>query len=367
MRVIIMKKIIAAIIALPIAFLIVVNVDKVSHPSEVVGVWKNNTTRSYTFNSLGTGTFDPGKEGESSKTISWYVKDGLLCINQFPDYYYLELKEGSFKHTGYKEQYQTFEKVGEAKSAESIWGKAISLLFNLGGDNTSGKSLESNLSGTEIQEMDTSDILSVFGINSQQTENYLNVTGNYKRYIKSSKFDVYYPSKLFNNVQEISNYKDYKEASNTEGILFSGESGSTLTYAKASCASDQKASDYLNTISSDLLIENVLSDTEDSVGRCLVITGYTTSAQKEIFYILLRSYGTDVYIMDARFPGFEDAVDQQRKNYYAECIYRGAGFSNTSKSLRSYADYIEESGILDEEFSAAMDIKSVNEAEKVEW
>lgn len=366
-----MKNILAVIIAFPIAFIIIINIDKTSHPSGMIGKWGNDTTIYYTFDGNGSGKYDPGKYGDKEESITWFVKDNKLYINQFPHRYSLDLYDDYFVHTGYKEEYSHFTKV--ASSSDEVQKSPVDAIIDRftfdksSNDNQEhGNNIEESSEVSEaLEEHPAGDINSEFGIHTENEENYLYVTGNYNKYDGSGKFCFYYPYQLFSGVEKISRYGKY-EGEKICGFKFSG-SESSLIFAEYHGETEDENAAYYESIVNNLAIETTIVDLKDKDGSCTVYTGYSDDNREEVFYITIRLDSDMVYIMDARFPKSGNDLDQQRKNYYTECLYRGAGFSITKKELRSYDDFLSESGAIDQEFQSSNDIKSITEAETVKW
>lgn len=89
-------------------------------------------------------------------------------------------------------------------------------------------------------------------------------------------------------------------------------------------------------------VQEILSTRDPSDGGegRLILTGYG-----EGLYGAVGRYGlvylTDRYVMgyDLQFPAETDRTDKSYKWYYTECIYRMCGFSNSSKTYRSYEEF----------------------------
>ena len=170
---------------------------------------------------------------------------------------------------------------------------------------------------------------------------------------------------MFSEVVEIKKRKHF--SSNVKGYEFKGTEGSTLVCFSVPIDPVPYPEEYIQAVLDGLIVDSKIADLEDADGRCVVYTGYTDEEKNEVFYSVIRLDYDTMYVLDARFPKSNTDIDQQRKNYYTECLYRGAGFSITKQSLRSYDDYLDDEGLVDEEYESTNGIQSVTEAESVEW
>lgn len=192
----------------------------------------------------------------------------------------------------------------------------------------------------EIKEDDNaSDLMKAFNISSSNSADYINATNGYGYFNGGGKFSFYYPYKLFNHIEK----SDYVGGVNTDEAtlyIFSGDNGSSLTCVEMKYSDGAESINaYLQEYVNGIYEATTISELEDEDGKCVAYTGYEDESKEMIIYCLIRVDSNCAYVMDARFPKFADEADEIRKNYYAECIYRGAGFSITKKELRTYDDY----------------------------
>ena len=88
--------------------------------------------------------------------------------------------------------------------------------------------------------------------------------------------------------------------------------------------------------------EEILSTKDPSDGgeARFILTGYGEGAYGGVGRYTLV-YITDAYVMkyELQFPEETDRLDKSHKWYYTECIYRLCGFSNSSKTYRTYEEF----------------------------
>jgi len=201
----------------------------------------------------------------------------------------------------------------------------------------------------------------LFNVNNEVAEDYINVTSGYGYYSDGDKFSFYYPYGLFNKVEK-SGYISGVEVDDATVYSFSGSEGSTLTCAKMTYKDEGKGIEtFIEEYISNIYEVTVIADLNDGDGTCKVYTGYEDEAKEMIIYCVIRVDKEAAYVADARFPQFSDDEDGYRKNYYTECIYRGAGFAITKKNLRTYNEFCNENGYTDEVFLSKF---NANELEK---
>lgn len=88
--------------------------------------------------------------------------------------------------------------------------------------------------------------------------------------------------------------------------------------------------------------EEILSTKDPSDGgeARFILNGYGEGAYGGVGRYTLV-YITDAYVMkfELQFPEETDHVDKSYKWYYTECIYRMCGFSNSSRTYRTYEEF----------------------------
>ncbi|MBO5551855.1 MAG: zinc ribbon domain-containing protein [Lachnospiraceae bacterium] len=190
----------------------------------------------------------------------------------------------------------------------------------------------------------------VFGIDADTAEDYENVLefSEFERY-KSKKggglFEFYYPLNLYNTVLKDTSISDSVYGENEEDIQFSGSEGSSLRYTVTSRIDDaslEEAAKYVYSYESDSIdeVSDIYPLKVDDDKGFFIITGRDKSDDKVLVYDMVRVEDSHIYQMLVTFPEFKDEEDEDRKSYYTECLYRSCGFSNSSKEVRSYEEYL---------------------------
>ena len=183
-----------------------------------------------------------------------------------------------------------------------------------------------------------------FGLDGSECSSYEAMTDFdvYKRYISDvDRFSFIYPVNLYSSVIREGGTFDGKSF---EVVSFKRSDGSTLTYT-ASIYTDNSVEAELNYIYSNVkeayyvAYEIYPTKMENGEG-IMILTGKDKENHDMLVYTLARVSRDYVYEMVVTFPDFENDDDENWKSYYKECLYRACGFSNSSKSVRSYSDYL---------------------------
>lgn len=158
-------------------------------------------------------------------------------------------------------------------------------------------------------------------------------------------FSFYYPVNLYNNVLKDTSISDSVYGKNVEDVSFTGSDGSSLEFIATERIDDASLSDATDYVYSeeagsldnkaDIVPERIKDD-----GGFFIVTGNNKENAAVLEYLMMRV--TDRYVMQMRvaFPDFTDDDDKNAKSFYTECLYRSCGFSNSSKNVRSYEDYL---------------------------
>lgn len=191
-----------------------------------------------------------------------------------------------------------------------------------------------------------------FGIDEDNSADYKNVLnfsdfGYYESENGIDLFSFYYPKNLYNNVRKDTSITDGNYGENEETILFDGDDGSSLQYIVTNRTDDaelKEAAEYVYNYEEGSLDEatDISPLKFDEERGFFIITGREASDNDKLVYDMLRIDDTHVYQMKVVFPDYENDEDKDRKGYYAECLYRSCGFSNSSKDVRSYEEYLGE-------------------------
>lgn len=75
-----------------------------------------------------------------------------------------------------------------------------------------------------------------------------------------------------------------------------------------------------------------------------ILAGYTDSERDNGKYIVMASNGTTNYMMICTYP-VEDKNTENPKgkpDYVLDCLYRGLSYSGSTKSIRSYEDFLKD-------------------------
>ncbi len=380
-----MKIFISLLLSVPLAIIIIILIDPISHPRSFFGTWSNASKDVYILGKNGLGTYLNDPDDKSPDTIAWHVEnDTLVIYNQnLSDVYECKIDGMSFTHPKYKEAYANFNKREESISTGGLIDyvethfNIRTLLFGNNKDSTTqngeqvtdAATLEkSGKDNGELAEngVPVKDIYRAFGITNKNKEDFVYVTANYSIYDGEGKFDFYYPYRFFNSVREIEKYKDY-DGPVEKGFEFTTDKKSSLTYAWLKTNSVDDGTIFYEKVNSDLIVESIIADRTDSEGRCIVLTGYSDENHEQVFYMAIRIDNNAIYLLDARFPAIDGDMDRQRKDYYAECLYRGAGFSISSNALRSYEDFEKDGRTYDWDHHKLVSKQSVTDAETVDW
>lgn len=193
-----------------------------------------------------------------------------------------------------------------------------------------------------------------FEINEDIVENYANnLNPQEYAYYNSwvSDFNFSYPQKLYNKVDFLENQGKDIYGNLKQQIAFSGEKGSQLVYKlweRTDVADIATFNDYIHSREKNSIYEckdllfDVYETDIDTHGK-IIITGWLDEDHTFSIYDMVKTEENYVMQMKIIWPISTDADDEMYKDYILECIYRMCGFSDSSKSCRSYADFKEAS------------------------
>ena len=210
---------------------------------------------------------------------------------------------------------------------------------------------ESALSSASITPVAGNSSNDDFGLNESTEENYYNIvdTDTYKYYESSenSRFNFWYPIGLYNKVYKDTSISDTNYGQNIEVVNFTGSAGSTAKFSLIERVDGDSLDDMATYVYNQEF--SGLDDpgdiyplkTDDEKGF-FIVTGHSPDNYSDLAYDMVRVDDSYVYQMYIVFPDFEDDTDKNLKSYFTECLYRTCGFSNSSRDVRSYSDYLSE-------------------------
>lgn len=163
----------------------------------------------------------------------------------------------------------------------------------------------------------------------------------YKKFIGTrDRFSFSYPESFYEHMEYV--HDDMSEIVK----FWTDHSGSSALFSYEERTDQQELLDKywdLYWTCSDSLydVEEILSAEEASDGGArFILTGYQDSGRSEEVYELV--YVTDTCVREMRivFPSIADNGASNEKWYYVESMYRMCGFSNSSKTARTFENYL---------------------------
>ncbi len=121
-----MKRIAGFFIGVILALFLLVNVDRISHPRDIMGTWKcGNGVVVYTFSKYGKGTYSKNKE-ETWDSFTWYKSGNNIVVNTFDKgNVNVEIQTDSNQvtlyHPGYKDSYNKLKKKEDTKEEKDFY------------------------------------------------------------------------------------------------------------------------------------------------------------------------------------------------------------------------------------------------------
>lgn len=197
--------------------------------------------------------------------------------------------------------------------------------------------------------VDDSNMNDEFGIYGSAREDYSqNLNPNYYKYYNSgiTDFDFWYPADMFNNVfKDTASFTDtYGE--NIETITFDGSGGSKYIFSLTKRTDNMSTEDMMNYVhqreSSSLYgAADILVGMKEDYGK-VIVTGWMTSSEDYPVYDLTkveRDYIIRMYII---LPNYTSEEDRLQKAYVVESVYRLCDYADSTRSPRSYEEFLED-------------------------
>jgi len=162
------------------------------------------------------------------------------------------------------------------------------------------------------------------------------------------KFSFYYPYHLYNKVLKDTSITDSVFGENEEEISFYADDDSSLIFTAVSRTDDaslEEASKYVyEEEKSHIRDVSDISKLKVKDGKgFFIITGWDKENPDNMIYEMARIEKDYIYFMKTLFPDYTGNNEEKNlKSYYTECLYRSCGFSNSTKSPRSYDEYLDE-------------------------
>lgn len=206
---------------------------------------------------------------------------------------------------------------------------------------------------TETKKITTNPSVSLdsFYIDSNTYADYSNNldTSTYAKYNSGiSDFNFAYPTKLYNSVYIDTDMYNGEFGENMQTIVFSGTDGSELTYRIFRRTDGQTIKTMTNNVltssKNSLYDESVIINSTVSDRGRVIVTGWDDSQHTYCYYNMVKIEGDYILQMLVKYPAYYENEDKNHKFYVTECLYNLCGFSNTDKKLRTYKEYMEESG-----------------------
>ena len=188
-----------------------------------------------------------------------------------------------------------------------------------------------------------------FELDDSTEMNYYNAINrdDYRLYKSDDidKFSFYYPLHMYNKVYKDTSVSDTSYGQNVEIVDFLASEGSELKYVATERMDSESLSDFSSFVynSESLAIKNTNDiyplKVDDEKGF-FIITGCDPDDSSKLIYDMVCINDDYMYQMYVIFPEFADEDDKSIKSYYTECLYRTCGFTNSSKDVRSYEEFI---------------------------
>ncbi|MCR5717085.1 MAG: M48 family metalloprotease [Lachnospiraceae bacterium] len=207
--------------------------------------------------------------------------------------------------------------------------------------------VEEIINGQDPGNPNAADVLEILHIDPNTIEDFSVTTdlNNYEYYATEiPDLCFYYPACLFNNAV-IKEGIPYSIGVAQKEVIMTGTEGSSIEYicihndqTDLNSAFDSAYNEFTSYVIGVGDIYHKLGETSGTV----VFTGFTDETMTMLEYTLMRVTSDKTMVMRAHFPNYTDELDKSYKYYYAECLYRGCGFTNSSKSMRTYEEYMKE-------------------------
>lgn len=201
---------------------------------------------------------------------------------------------------------------------------------------------------SEIQTTVGTDLLNQFGINAQTTESYAASLEpeKYKYYNGNiSDFRFSYSPAIYNDVSVDNTPVVEQFGVNLETIHFTASGGSELIY-KICERNDNKSleemTEYVYLFERANYIEpaDIMNGVKDGHGK-VIVTGWSDAMHDKAVYSMTKIEEEYVLQMIVSFPNYTSEDDKIYKAYVTECYYSMCGFSDSSKTVRDFAEYLE--------------------------
>lgn len=187
----------------------------------------------------------------------------------------------------------------------------------------------------------------LYGLDGKESADYSAATYDNEWGYKTTDdrmFYFAYPLSIYSSVKE---YDAEFDGHLQREVIFERSDGSSLKYHMSEYEGGQieHEMDYVyNNFCFSLkepsdIISPKLTDQGDGL---FIITGRSDQDYNNLVYLVTRVTRNRVYEMIVTFPDFENDDDKAWKSYYTEYLYRSCGFSNSSKSVRSFTEYMNE-------------------------
>lgn len=200
----------------------------------------------------------------------------------------------------------------------------------------------------DAEQLQVVEVTDSFGLRRGIAERYDGVTDD-TRYLSYETdmplFSFSYPLDVYGyaeiNLSE--NAGQYGE--NLQQITFQGSSGGTLCYqisSRTERSSLEELTAYVYASETETIqnLENIWGPNVQNGRGFFIVAGVDPMHTEMQIYDMIRITNQYVYQMKVEFMKGRNAEEELRNGYYLEYLYRSCGFSNTTKSLRSYADYL---------------------------
>ena len=187
-----------------------------------------------------------------------------------------------------------------------------------------------------------------FQVYSGVEEDYANALQpeNYSYYDSGiTDFSFYYPDNLYCDVTTVED-EDCEYGFLIKKINFIGSNGSELIYQliqRTDSLSLEAETDYIynKEVANLYGKEDIVFSTKDNYGK-VIVTGWDSADKNYVIYNLCKIEDDYILQMKVIYPNYTDDLDTAQKGYVTECYYRLCGFSDSTLSVRSYEEYMNE-------------------------
>ena len=158
-------------------------------------------------------------------------------------------------------------------------------------------------------------------------------------------FSFYYPDNLYCDVTTVEN-EECEFGFLIKKIDFIGSNGSELIYQliqRTDSLSLEAETDYIynKEIANLYEKEDIVFSTKDNYGK-VIVTGWDSADKNYVIYNLCKIEDDYILQMKVIYPNYTGDLDTAQKGYVTECYYRLCGFSDSTLSVRSYEEYMNE-------------------------